>query len=165
MLKLKELQLILADEPRPGLALQFEVTHNVGALRTTLSCDLTVNIAPHSGKVQASLALDDLEADTLDEARIKMAVWCDRMAAALRDVNRISGEVPQYERRTFELATLPGWLQREYHVLAERFKACASSEPGDDVTTLRNELIEQGHPLIYVRGAFDELSSLAYRDD
>lgn len=165
MIELTGLVLKDSGQAKPGLALTFSVSHNVGALPTTLECNLDMVVAPGTGKVKASLLLEDLEADSVEAAREKMALWCDRMAAALRGVERMPFEVPLYERKEFNEESLAPWLKREFAVLSERFKQTLDPSCPDERGDVVQELIEQRHPLIFIRGALDQLLMFSYEPD
>lgn len=159
-LALTDLRLSPRDVGRPELTLRFQVSHSSSALRTTLEGALSAVIDENTGRVTASLELAELHAASLDEARDRMAVWCDRMAATLRGVARVPADVPKYERRCFDPSALPAWLQREYAVLAERFKRCALAEATECAEDICDEMRAQDHPLLLIYGAYDMLQSL-----
>lgn len=165
MLILSEIQLDRADERRPMLDMKFDVRHNVGTLPTTLEHQMLVKVDPESSKVTASLVLDQLEAESLERARLKMAEWCDRMAAALRNVERQQAEVPVYERQTFNLDEQPAWIQRECAVLIERYRLCATDGAIETRADILRDLKEQGHPLVYIYGAIEQLEMHSYPKD
>ncbi|KVP17120.1 hypothetical protein [Burkholderia ubonensis] len=126
------------------VSLVYNVRHNVGRLRTTLEQDFKLEVDLHTGKVKGALYMTDLEADSLEGAREKMAVWCDRMAAALRAARRQSGDVPLplYERQSFDLASQPLWLQQEYARLVEAY---VNAKTEEDHEAIKRWLM--GHPM------------------
>lgn len=164
-LELTRLELTPEDAGRPQFKLQLSVKHNVGALRTTLETTLNATVDRQTGKVSASLLLDELEAANLEEAREKMALWCIRTAAALSSVQRVAADFPLYERKSFELSEQPAWLQREYAVLAERYKKLAEDGATETRSEIRDDLVSQQHPLVYISGAIDQLEMLSYADE
>ena len=137
MLELKDLRL-----GERTASVVYNVIHNVGRLRTTLEQDFKLEVDLHSGKVKGALHLTDFQADNLEAAREKMAVWCDRMAAGLRAAKRKEGDLPLYERPSFELASQPLWLQQEYARLVEAY---VSAKTEDDHEAIRRWL--EGHPM------------------
>lgn len=167
MLKLKDLTVSAPDaftSRPPTLDMEFDVSHNVGAFKTTVSGDLCVKVQ-EDGKVRAQLTLDDLQADSLEDAREKMALWCLRMAAALSRVQRVPFDVPLYEKTEFDVEALAPWLQREYAHLAERYSRVASAGATETRADIKADLLAQRHPLLFISGALDFLESLSYGDD
>lgn len=148
MLELNTLAQTQPDE----VLLGFMVTHNVGTLRTTLTQELNVTVTPSTGRVCASLELKALQAISLEDARRTMALWCDRMAAALRYVERQPGEVPRYTRALFDKDRLPKWLQAEFDRIVVLLRQ------GSIEHELFEELTLDGHPLAYVPDAFAFIS-------
>lgn len=167
MLKLKELMVSPPDtfsSRPPTLDMEFEVSHNVGGFPTTTHAELSVKVL-ETGKVRAEMTLDGLEADSLEEAREKMALWCLRTAAALSRVKRMPFDVPLYERAEFDIEALAPWLQREYAVLSERYKRLAQPDATETRSDIRADLLAQRHPLLFISGALDFLESMSYGDD
>ncbi len=154
MLELKHLVL----EGKDQASLSYAVRHNVGALKTTLEQTMDVRLDIRSGKVEASLNLTELHADSLEAARVRMALWCERMAAALRGAARLEGDLPMYERRSFELAEQPVWLQEAYTALV---KAKVEAQTDEAVEALNKWL--DGHPMVLVYGLMDAADAEACR--
>ena len=165
MLNLKSIKLDSTNAREPVLDMQFEVRHNVGTLSTTLSSALGVRIDCSAHIVKAHLTMDNLEADSLENARARMAEWCDRTAAALRNVDRVAGDVPLYERAEFSLEAQPAWLQREFAVLAERYELCAAPDATETRSEILADLKAQHHPIVHVYGAVEQLEVFSYGDD
>lgn len=122
--------------------LTYNVRHNVGRLRTTLEQTLALQVDIATGKVRGALHVTDLEADSIDAARTKLAVWCDRLAAALRAPQRKPGDLPIFERRPFDLASKPLWLQQEY---ARLVHAYATADTDEDLAAIKLWLAD--HPM------------------
>jgi hypothetical protein len=122
--------------------LTYNVRHNVGRLRTTLEQTLVLKVDVETGKVRGVMHVTDLETDSVDAAREKLATWCERLAAALRAPQRKAGDLPLYERRAFNLADQPLWLQQEF---ARLVQAYATAET--DVDRAAIKLWLSGHPM------------------
>lgn len=120
----------------------YTVRHNVGRLRTSLEQQLELRVDLSTGKVQGALHVTDLEADNIEAAREKLAVWCDRLAAALRAAERTPGDLPLYERRPFDLSNQPLWLQQEFGRLVQAY---ATAEIDDDRDAIKLWL--KDHPM------------------
>lgn len=148
MLELKRLTM---DE-RGKAALSYNVKHNVGRLKTTLEQTFDLELDTHTGKVTGSLHLTDLEVDSLEAAREKMATWCERMAAALRGAARKPGELPLYERRRFQLDAQPTWLQLAH---AHLVNAKLTAKTDEDYAAIEDWLT--GHPMVLVPGLLDDV--------
>jgi len=125
--------------------LAYTVRHNVGRLRTTLEQTLELRIDVETGKVNGVMHVTDLETDSIDNAREKLATWCERLAAALRSARRKPGDLPLYERRPFNLADHPLWLQQEY---ARLVQAYATAQTEDDRAAIKLWL--KDHPMNFV---------------
>lgn len=164
MIILDKINLDRSDEMRPMCEMVFEVRHNVASHNTTLTSELTAVVDTAASKVTAKLCLQGLEADSFDAARENMALWCERSAAALREVQRLPCDLPMYERRPFQLEAQPGWVQREYAVLAKRYKRCAEPDAPESRSDIRAELRAQRHPLLHIYGCLDKLELLSYGD-
>lgn len=137
MLELTEMSL------KDGQAhLTYNVRHNVGRLRTTLEQTLELRVDVATGKVRGAMHITDLETDSVDGARDKLATWCERLAAALRGAERKPGELPLYERRPFDLASQPVWLQQEF---ARLVQAYATAETDADKENIKLWL--KDHPM------------------
>lgn len=136
----------------------YNVRHNVGRLRTTLEQPLELVVDTQTGKVSGAFHLTDLEVGSIDEAREKMAVWCDRMAAALRGAQRKVGELPLYERRPFKLDEQPLWLQEAYAQLLARKLAAQSEEDSEAI-----ERWLESHPMVLVPGMLDAVEAEVIR--
>jgi hypothetical protein len=131
-------------------ALTYTVRHNVGRLRTTLEQDLDLRVDIDTGKVHGALHVTELEADSIDGAREKLAFWCERLAAALRGTVRKAGDLPLYERRRFDLASQPLWLQQEYARLVQAYASAQTDEDRDAI-----KLWLQDHPMNLVSDMVD----------
>lgn len=140
MLELKDLRL-----GESTATVVYNVIHNVGRLRTMVEQDFKLEIDLHSGKVKGALHLTDFEADNLEAAREQMAVWCERMAAGLRAAKRKVGDLPLYERTSFELESQPLWLQQEYARLVEAYMKASTDEDRAAITQWLD-----GHPMNYI---------------
>lgn len=153
-----------ADIRPDGTELTFNVKHNVGALPTTVDFDLVVKLGDNWGKQDVTLSMNigPLTAADLDEGRLKMATWCERMAAALRYCERKPNVLlPDYGRAAFELSKHPSWLQREFHRLTEEYKAV----PYEDRSAITKLLVEEKHPLVLIPDAIDAARRLADATD
>lgn len=133
--------------------LSYVVRHNVGQLATTLEADLQLKVNPHTGATTASLDLGELDAESLEAARARLAVWCERMAAALRaPVRQPTASLPVYEPVPFAPEQLSPFEHEAYEALVARFvrlgDASAMREVAAALPTAR-------HPLVLVRGAID----------
>lgn len=106
----------------------YTVRHNVGRLNTILRQTLELSVDVKTGKVYGVLQVADLEADNIEGAREKLAIWCDRLAAALRGAVRVEGDLPLYERGTFNLASQPLWLQQEFTRLVQAYATAETEE-------------------------------------
>ena len=137
------LELIDMQMNEGQVSLVYNVRHNVGRLRTTLEQVLQLQVNPRTGKVTtAAMHVTDLAADSVDDARLLMAVWCERLAAALRGASRKEGELPLFETRAFNLDNQPLWLQQEYMRLVQQH---VSAKTEEDRETIREWL--RGHPM------------------
>lgn len=76
----------------------YEVIHNTDQFKTTLTQNLDVTICERTGKVTGELHIIKLEAATMPEAMAKLAIWCERMAMALREPMKVTASVPVFER-------------------------------------------------------------------
>lgn len=144
----------LALSERGEANLAYTVRHNVGRLRTTLEQTLELAVDSRTGKVTGALHLTELEADSIEAARERMAVWCDRMAAALRGAERRQGDLPLYDRRSFVLSEQPRWLQDAFNHLLER-KLAATTE--EDEAAIEAWL--DGHPMVLIPGMLDAVEA------
>lgn len=146
MLNLKRMELT----PK-GIEVTYTVLHNVGHLPTTLDQDLELVINPDTGAVSGRMVMDNLQADSLDAAREKMAEWCDRMAAALRQPMRQRCMVPVFERLPFDKGALPPRQRHQFDALVEELVAMGSWEAMNERL---KALAEEKHPLVLVKDAF-----------
>ncbi len=153
MLELKDMRL----EGRT-VSLCYNVKHNVGSLRTTLEQTLELKVDTQTGKVGGELHLTELECDSIEAAREKMAFWCERMAAALRGAERKDGELPLYGHGTFKLEEQPLWLQEAYAQLVARQLAAHTDEDRERISQWL-----QGHPMTLVRGLLDSAEAEVHR--
>lgn len=64
--------------------------------QSTLDQDLAVSIDPVSGKIKGELQISGLVANDMDEVRLKLAEWLDRLAAGLREPMQISATIPVF---------------------------------------------------------------------
>lgn len=122
--------------------LAYNVRHNVGRLRTTLEQTLELRVDVATGKVTGVMHVTDLEADSVEAARVKLAFWCERLAAALRAPRPKDGDLPLYERRSFKLADQPLWLQQEFSRLVQAYVAAKTE---DDLAAIKFWL--KDHPM------------------
>lgn len=76
----------------------YEVIHNSDQFKTSLTQNLDVTICERTGAVKGELHIIALEAPSMPEALAKLAVWCERMAMALREPMKVTASVPVYER-------------------------------------------------------------------
>lgn len=147
MLKLKKVELTEA-----GLESTYDVIHNVSHLPTTLSQDLELVVNPETGKVHGRMVLDNLSADSLEDAIEKMAEWCDRIAAGLRQPRKVICMAPMYGRIPFEKEQMLPSHQSMFDALAADLKTCTSF---DEIRERIRALVAAKHPLVYVSGALD----------
>lgn len=156
----------LSEKPpfkTPGVDFLFKLRHNTSPLKLALDLDLKVWIDRQSGKVSSSLEVAPVEADNLDRSLEKMALWCHRAGYALSGVERVPGDIPTYHTRPFDLETQPSWVKAEFERLAPRFIACRTGP--ESVSDIREEMIAEQNPLIFISGAYDQLSQLQYPDE
>lgn len=113
--------------------LVYNVRHNVGRLRTTLEQTLELRVDVATGKVRGAMHITDLQTDSIESARDKLASWCERLAAALRGAERKPGELPLYERKSFNLASQPLWLQQEFARLVQAYATAETQEDKDAI--------------------------------
>jgi hypothetical protein len=96
------LKLISLTKPKtedfqpPCVKATYEVIHTEG-YNTKLTQELDVTICERTGKVTGAFHITELEAASVPEALAKLAVWCERMAIALREPMRITASVPVFE--------------------------------------------------------------------
>lgn len=155
MLQLKSLEF-----HDPHVRLTYCVRHNVGTLPTTLEQDLTLRVNAETGRVNGELMLSELQADSVDAARLKMAEWCERMAAALRSAVKMEGaELPFYTRAPFTPEALPPHLQQQFERVV--WDCTAAGEEG--IPELIRGLVAQKHPLVYIPDALACAEAQAYR--
>lgn len=152
MLELKKLTL----NNERYVSLVYTVQHNTGSCSTVLEQDLELNLDTLTGRVTGAMHLTDLSVDSLEAAREKMAVWCDRLAAALRSATRKPGDIPIYERKPFDLASQPLWLQQEYNRLVD---AHVNAKTEADQAAIEAWLA--GHPMTLVRGMIESAECAA----
>lgn len=148
----------LALDERGAASLSYNLKHNVGYLDTILEQTLDLELNPRTGKVTGVLHVTELEANSVDAARDKLAGWCDRMAAALRGAARKEGDLPLFERRAFTLTAQPLWLQEAFHRLVQ-LKLEAETE--DDRFAIKQWL--DGHPMVLVPGLMDAVEAEVLR--
>ncbi|HDR9105426.1 hypothetical protein [Paraburkholderia sp. A3RO-2L] len=139
------LELVDAKIAERRATLKYTVGHNVGRLPTTLEQDLDLTVDLGTGAVTGALHITDLTADSLDGAREKLAVWCERLAYALRAVQRKNHDLPIFERKPVVLEELPLWLQREYRILVTMYKEAQNEEDRENIRAYL-----KGHPMNYV---------------
>lgn len=106
--------------------LVYNVNHNVDTLRTVLEQPLQLNVDLATGNVTGQLTLEGLEVSSIDAAREKLAEWCDRMAAALRNSARTSGDLPLFSRQMFEVGNQPVWVQQSFDQLVQMYATAKS---------------------------------------
>lgn len=147
MLELTEMKLNSDDEFRQRkVEVQYQVTHNVGELRTTLRVPLAVTYDLIQGTATGKLELGDLEAENLAGIMAKAATWCDRIAAALRNVTAIPGDFPSFKRKYFDLAEQPQWVHVLYNNLLQELRAVEGNynDVLERMTAEHNPLINLG---------------------
>lgn len=93
MLELKE----VGKTPN-GLRVIYTVKHNTAALPTTLEQDLHLLIDERTGAIKGKLLVEELQADNMSAAIEKLATWCERLAAALREPMKVTTSVPVFEK-------------------------------------------------------------------
>lgn len=92
------LELTNLEKTDAGMSAIYTVKHNTSEYSTMLKQNLHVTICPRTGAVKGKLLILDLEAPSLDEARAKLALWCERLAEALREPLKVVASVPVYEK-------------------------------------------------------------------
>lgn len=98
MLKLVSLSKPKTEDYLPStVKASYEVVHSDG-FKTTLTQDLDLTICEQTGKVTGEFHITKLEAASMPEALAKLAVWCDRMAMALREPMKVTASVPIFEQ-------------------------------------------------------------------
>jgi hypothetical protein len=130
MLELKDLKY---DENR--VTVTYNVVHSGGRTSTILEQDFKLTVDTQTGKVEGELHLTEMKVDSIEAAREKMAVWCERMAIALRRVERKSGDLPLYQRTSFEPEELPLWMQQEYERLVQAYVNAKTEEDHEAIRT------------------------------
>lgn len=93
MLDLKEV-----SKTTNGLRAVYTVRHNTAALPTILEQDLHLMIDERTGAVTGKLLVEELQADNMNAAIEKLATWCERLAAALREPMKVTTSVPVFEK-------------------------------------------------------------------
>ena len=88
-----------------ALKVVYTVEHQRGELRTVLRQDLHLVIDPKSGAVTGELMVKDIAGANLPEAIERLAGWCERLAAALREPMAIVTSVPVF-RKDYEALSL-----------------------------------------------------------
>lgn len=146
MLNLKKI-----EYKSPFVVLDYTVQHHVGPLPTVLEQDLQLRVHAETGSVQGELVFSELTASSVDEARQKLAGWCERMAAALRSAalrETPSVELPLYTRAPFSKETLFPYQRELYATLVERL----SRLPEEEEAAFIKQCAAEHHPLILIPG-------------
>lgn len=98
MLTLKSTQMRQDAIGRPEVEAVYAVRHCSEDFDTTLELDLKMVMDPNTGKVKATLVFEEVEQPDFDAATEKLAVWCERMAQALRAPRQVVAHVPMFEQ-------------------------------------------------------------------
>lgn len=143
------------------LVTTYEVSHSTGMLSTTLEQDFVVKINRETGKVEASMNLTALTADSVEDARQKMSVWLERMAVAMREPMEATPFVTEF-KSAHEVVLRPH-EQVEYDRIVSRIRTqiMTESNEGADTDKLEDlayslakeaikEIKENKHPFVYI---------------
>lgn len=155
----------------------YNVSHSTGLHRTTLEQDFVVKINQSTGKVTGEMHLKDMApVQSVDEARLKMAEWLERMAASMRAPMEQVVAVPDFRpKEGFHLRPSDqivfdqicdnirsGISEKKLQspvVEEDEMEDCALHLVKDEV----DRLIEQGNPITLVPGLRDQLQVVALK--
>jgi DNA topoisomerase IA len=99
MLKLTSITKKKEDDFVPGtVKATYDVVHDSDRFKLKLTQNLEVTICERTGEVRGELHITELMAPSMPEALAKLAIWCERMALALREPMKVTASVPIYER-------------------------------------------------------------------
>lgn len=77
----------------------YEVIHNdPDYSHLTLTQNFQVQICKNTGAITGQLNITDLKAPSMTEGIEKLAIWCERMAMALREPMKVKAMVPVFEK-------------------------------------------------------------------
>lgn len=155
----------------------YEVSHTTGLLTTTLTQDFAVSIRKglSEGSVSASMNIANLSANSVDEARLKMAEWLERMAVAMREPMETQVVVPLFKRTAdfclrpheqIEFDRILGTIISE--VEAEKEKNSLGEDDvyhhaNDIIKEKIRELVDAKNPVVLIPGFSDQINILAFK--
>lgn len=130
------LDLKLMEKTEKGMRAVYEVRHNTSEFKTTLTQDLHLTVCPATGAVTGELIIKELAAASLDEAFERLALWCERLAAALREPRKVTASIPVFEKdqdailKNSQGARSPGmtWSRLEAMACALKIPAAVAKE-------------------------------------
>ncbi|MEX3983950.1 hypothetical protein AB4Y45_33735 [Paraburkholderia sp. EG287A] len=157
MLTLKNMQMKAAESAHEDdvATLSYDVEHD--AFGTTVTLPLTITLPVRQPirepKVTASLVVANAEGETIEAALNKLATWCERSAAGIREsARKEKADLPLFTRLTFEYETLLPWQKTLYDKLVADLKHMANE--GEQRDYLRQQR-EQHNPIMYLHDAAD----------
>jgi hypothetical protein len=80
------------------LTATYDVVHNDSTSSTKLTQELEIQICQNTGAITGRLHVNDLKAASFEQGIEKLAIWCDRLAKALREPMKIKTSVPVFEK-------------------------------------------------------------------
>ena len=138
--------------------LTYDVEHS--AFGTTVTLPLTLKLALPQGKVAASLVVANAEGETVEAALNKLATWCERGAAGIRQsARRENGDLPLFTRPSFEYEALLPWQKTLYDKLVADLMQLSDDDARDYIRRLR----EAHNPILLVHDALDCARADVYR--
>jgi DNA topoisomerase IA len=128
------------------LTATYEVVHNDESFSTKLTQELEIQICKHTGAITGRLNVADLEAPSFEEGIEKLAIWCDRLANALREPMKVKTSVPVFEK---DWDVIHAQESQESQVLGLSFLrlkkiALEKGLPGQEVLSAATSLYENG---------------------
>lgn len=160
MLTLKNMQMQPAKSAHEDdvATLTYDVEH--GAFGTTVTLPLTLRLTVPYAKVSASLVVANAEGETVEAVLDKLATWCERGAAGIRESARKTGaDLPLFTRPAFEYETLLPWQKTLYDKLVADLMPLSDDDARDYIRRLRAE----HNPILFVHDALDCARAAVYR--
>lgn len=159
------------------IKITYEVTHSSGLMATTLEQDFVVHVDQRTGAVTGEMHLKNMNpVGSVDEARLKMAEWLERMAIAMRTPMSMKVAVPTFEPvHSFYLRPDEKIVfDQVWGIIRSRFEEEQKIEPSkteddmeDHLYAITKEEVEKlrsgGSTLAMIPGIRDEFLKLALK--
>lgn len=129
------------------LTATYDVVHNDSTFSTKLTQELEIQICQNTGAITGRLNVNDLKAASFEEGIDKLAIWCDRLAKALREPMKIKTSVPVFEKDWDALREQEAQEVKALGLSFVRLKKIASEKglSGQEVMDAATALYENGY--------------------